>query len=253
MTTLGGNVCIRNGFRLDYCWREAVKSLLPVCDQVVICDCDSQDSTREFIDRWASQEPKIVVVNYPWTDPRGSSDWWPTWLNYSRQHLSTDMHIQLDADEVLHEEDYELVRNGRDAKATLFFHRLNFWKDHRNLIPDGHCCGTKVLRMAPANMPLPSDYPWEPAAATMAQAVQSAIRVFHYGFLRHREQFFLKAREVQRIWVNDYDPRLQKAETFAGNWMTMEGVTGWENHLVPYEGRHPSAIQQWLKDHNYHD
>lgn len=246
--TLGGNVCIRNGFRLDYCWEQAVRSLLPVCDQIILADCDSDDGTRERIDSWAKTEPKITVVNFPWTNPVNDVNWWPTFLNYARQHLSTDMHIQLDADEVIHEQDYELIRNGRDSKSTLFFQRYNFWRDAQHLIPEGHCCGTKVLRMAPTNMPLPSDYPYEPAAATMQQAVTSAIKVYHYGFLRHREQFFQKAREVQRIWVNDFDPRLAAAERYEGNWMTHDGVVPWKDNLVKFEGTHPSVIHQWLRE-----
>lgn len=246
--TLGGNICIRQGFELDYCWEQAARSLLPVVDELVLCDADSTDGTRERIEAWAKVEPKITVVNWPWKDPVGDTQAWPEWINYARQHLSTDMHIQLDADELVHEEDYELIRNGRDAKSTLFFQRLNFWRDSKHLIPEGHCCGTKVLRMAPTNMPIPSDYPYGPAADTMAQAVTSAIRVFHYGFLRHREQFFKKARVVQKMWVNSFDPRLEAAEKYEGHWSTMPGVTGWESNLVDYHGSHPSVIHQWLRE-----
>src|SRR6185369_1668181 len=178
MTTLGGNICIRNGFRLDYCWRETVKSLLEVCDKVVICDCDSDDGTRKWIDDWAATESRIVPVNFPWTNPERTNQWWPEWINYSRQHLDTDMHLQLDADELIHPEDHEQIRNARDAKATLYFQRLNFWSDPKHLIPEGYCCGTKVLKMAPANMPIPSDYPYEPATRP---APRRSIRTSGYS------------------------------------------------------------------------
>ena len=249
--SMGGSVPIRNGLELDYCFVEAINSLLPVCDEVVICDSDSTDGTRQLIDDWAKREPKLTICNFPWTDPVGTNEFFCEWLNYSRQHLSTTHFIHLDGDEVLFDQDYELVRNAHDAKATLYCKRLNFWRDHKSLIPEGHCCGHKVLRIAPTNMPIPSDYPWEPAAATMNQAVESNIRIGHYGFLRRREQFFKKARVVQRMWVNSYDPRLEKAESFDGNWMTMDGVTGWEKDLVDYTGSHPAAIQNWLKARNY--
>lgn len=246
--TLGGNVCIRNGRDLDYCWQEAVRSLLPICDEVVICDCDSTDGTRREIDCLAESEEKITVVNYPWTDPHGDTSWWPTWLNYARQHLSTDWHIQLDADEVIHEQDYDLILRAVENRSTLYCHRLNFWRDAQHLIPEGVCCGTRVLRIAEAKSPIPSDYPFEPANDTVARATDSAIRIFHYGFLRKRESFFRKAREVQRIWVNSYDPRLEQAEKFEGQWSTMPGVTGWEDKLVEYSGTHPKSIHKWLRD-----
>lgn len=251
MTTLGGNVCIRNGFRLDYPWREAVKSLLPICDEVVICDCDSDDGTRDWIEAWAKSEPKINIVNFPWTDPRGDNQFWPEWLNYARQHLKTEWHIQLDADEVIHEADHELIRMAAENRSTLFCRRLNFWRDPFHLIPEGVCCGTKVLRIAAANAPIPSDYPYEPANETLQRGIESEIRIFHYGFLREREAFFRKAREVQRIWVNSFDPRLEAAERFEGNWSEMPGVTGWENNLNQYAGTHPKVIHPWLAERNY--
>lgn len=246
--SLGGSVPIRNGINLDYCFREAIKSLLPICDQIIVCDSDSSDGTREFIEAWSKSEPKITICNFPWTDPVGTNEFFCEWLNYARQHLSTTHFIHLDGDEVLFEEDYELVRNAHDAKATLYCKRLNFWKDAQHLIPEGHCCGTKVLRIAPTNMPIPSDYPWAPAADTMKQAVDSNIRIGHYGFLRHRENFFRKARVVQKMWTNSFDPRLEIAERFEGNWMESPGVTGWENNLVDYNGTHPSVIHQWLRE-----
>src|SRR5579863_2133626 len=154
--TLGGSVPIRNGIILDYCFREAVESLLPICDKVIICDCDSTDGTREFVDEWAARESKLVVANFPWTNPSGTTDWWPTFLNYSRQHLPTDHFIHLDGDEVLHEDDYEKIKSAAERRSVLFFKRLNFWRDAKHVIPDGVCCGTKVLRMAGTNQPIPS-------------------------------------------------------------------------------------------------
>jgi len=249
--TLGGNVCVRNAKKLDYCWVQAVQSLLNVCDKVILCDCDSDDGTRQEIDEWVKREPKLIPLNFPWTDPKGTSDWYPEWINYSRQHLPTDMHIQLDADEILHESDYGKIRKAAEDRKILIFNRLNFWTDHQHLIPEGFCCGTKVLRIAPTNMPIPSDYPYSPAAETMRLAEHSDIRVFHYGFIREKAAFFRKAREVLRIWANAYDPRLEAAEKYDGHWSKSPGVTGWENKLVEYNGDHPQLIKEWLKIRGY--
>lgn len=251
MITLGGLVCIRNGFRLDYCWREAVKSLLPVCDKVLICDSDSDDGTRQWIDDWAKVEPKIVIANYPWTDPKGDAEWYPDWVNFGRQHLPTDWLIALDADEVIHEEDYEKIQQAAQDRMVLLLNRYNFWRDPWHLIPYGKCCGTRVLRMAGTDMPIPSDYPYKHSAPTEAKARDSKIQVYHYGFLRHREQFFLKAREVQRIWMNTYDPRLEEADKAGGKWMEHEGVTGWENELEDFKGTHPKIIKDWLLERGF--
>lgn len=248
---LSGIVCIRNNFELDYTFKETVESLLGVCDNVTVGDAESTDGTQEFIREWIIKEPRITLCVYPWTNPKNTNLWYPEFINYVRQHAQADHIIHLDSDELLHENDYDHIRRAADNNQTLFLRRLNFWKDPSHLIPEGKCCGTKVLRMAPANMPIPSDYPYAPAEATMKQAVDSNIRVFHYGFLRKREAFFKKARVVQRIWTGGYDPRLEAAEKHEGDWSTMPGVTGWENDLVEYKGSHPEVIKPWLKERGY--
>lgn len=251
--TLGGFIGIRNGSRLDYCWREAVQSLLPICDEVLICDCDSDDGTRETMDEWAHREPKITLANFPWTNPIATNQWWPDFLNYARQHLKTEFAITVDADELIHENSYDIIRRAVEARKSVICHRYNFWRDARSLIPPGVCCGTDVIRIGPQNQWMPSDYPDPRAEWIQRNAVMTSPRVeiYHYGFLRERKAFFRKAREVQRIWVNSYDPRLEKAETFEGNWAEMPGITSWEDKLVPFSGTHPALIHNWLRERNH--
>lgn len=253
--TLGGFVCIRDGDLLDYCWRESVNSLLAVCDEVVICDCDSSDGTRQIMDKWAADQPKVTLANFPWTDPKGDPWWYPNWLNYARQHLKLrgpdTCVVYLDGDEILHEDSYAEVRNAADQGLSLICRRFNFWRDAQSLIPDGKCCGHEVIRVGPRDLWFPSDYPDPRANEIMRRAGPSNIQIMHYGFLRSREAFFRKAREVQRIWANDFDPRLVAAEKFEGVWSTMPGVTGWENNLVPFTGTHPKLIHRWLLQRGY--
>lgn len=244
--TLGGSLCIRNGFALDYCFIEAINSLLAVCDFVSVCDIESTDGTQEFLRAWTQRDAKLRLCVHPWTDPKADPNWWPVVLNYNRQHLETDYFIHLDADEVLHEADYPEIKDAALRGAPKFCRRLNFWRDAHHLIPEGVCCGTKVLRMAPVNCSIPSDYPYPPAEKTLAQGQESGVRIFHYGFLRMDKAFFRKARTVQKIWCNDYDPRLAQAEKFSGNWMEKPGITGWENNLIEYPGTHPALIAIWL-------
>lgn len=251
--TLAGILCIRNGLELDYCFREAGESLLAVCDELVICDCDSTDGTRAVIDEWALREPRINICNFPWTDPKGTNEFWLDWLNYARQHAKSEHVMFLDADEVLHEDSFDTVRRAANNGLAGFCHRYNFWKDAQHLIPQGECCGHEVLRIGPKNYWYPSDYP-DPHGRDkeiIAIAIPLDIKIFHYGFIRKREAFFKKARVIQGIWANTFDPRLEAAEKFDGVWSTMPGVTGWENKLVDFTGTHPKFAHAWLRERGY--
>jgi len=259
MKTLGGYVCVRRGLALDYCFPEAIRSLLPVCNEVVVCDSDSDDGTREYLDQMARNYPKIRVINRPWPDPQGRSHhFWVEWLNYARQHLTTDCQITLDADEVL--DDSPLCHKViQDALCTdhpaRFFHRLNFWRDPHSLIPSGYCLADKVARMGLADRTMHSDEPRSEDGADwriLDEAVfHPDLKIFHLGFLRRREAFYAKNRAVSRIWQGEgRDPRLIEGE--------QNGLEVWETSceyadlLVPYTGHYPASVVKWLAERRHY-
>ncbi len=257
--TLGGNVCIRNGNSLDYCWKEAVQSLLPVCEFVVVCDGESNDGTQDEIRTWAKSEPKIQLCVYPWPEPQGDIDFWVKWLNYAREHIKADFQFQLDADEVLTERSYPAINEFKqkfDGKRfSLWCNRYNFWRDTEHLVPHGVCCGHKVVRFAPQDVWLPSDGPHPMGAEAIRMAMDSPIEIFHYGFLREPEAFFRKAKALQSYFFGSYDSRLTaaeerveilKAEGTPGNWMDHCDME-WLDRLIPYFGHHPQIMQSWLE------
>jgi glycosyltransferase involved in cell wall biosynthesis len=253
MKTLAGILAVRNGFRGDYCWVEAAKSLLGVCDELVLADCDSSDGTSEAMRDWAAKDSRITLCNFPWTDPRGTNQWWVDFLNYARQHAKSEWIVQVDADELIHEKDYPEIRAAADEGKVLICERYNFWASAQTLIPHGHCCGHEVVRVGPANVVMPSDYPCTGSDTIMSMAVPSTVGIYHYGFVRKKEAWWYKAREVHRIWNGDgpLDPRLVAAEEEGGEWARNHKVAEWVKDLVPFTGTHPAIIHPWLIERGY--
>jgi len=227
---------------------------LPVCDEVVVCDGESDDGTQEFIREWMLREPKIKLCVYKWPDPVGQIDFWVDWLNFARTHIKTDYQLQLDADEVLHESSYPTILKlkERNARFSVRCQRYNFWRDAQHLIPHGVCCSHLVTRIAPQNVWLPSDGPHPNGQEAIMMAIDppEQIEIYHYGFLRKPDAFFKKAKAIQKMFFNSYDPRLAKAETMAGNWMENCEV-GWENNLLPFNKPHPQRMIGWLQERGY--
>lgn len=253
--TLGGNVVIRQGNALDYCWRECINSLLPVCDEVSVLDGESTDGTQEELREWAKREPKLKLAVYPWPNPHNDGNFFVDWCNANRERLQTQYQFQLDADEVLDENSYdeilEIKKRDPEPRFSVWVDRLNFYIDHKHLIPDGYCCGKFVIRIAPQPMWLASDgeNPRGVAVPQISQA--SKIRIFHYGFLREREAYFKKQRAIQDYFTGSYDPRLEMAEKLSGNWMKSKEVCEWADKVLPYDGPHPKVAREWLRARNY--
>lgn len=260
MITIGGNVSIRNGNALDYTWREAIASLLPVCDTVTVCDGCSDDGTWEEIQRMSAENPRIRTVQYAWPPKSiGTADFWVDWLNYTREHIKEDFHLQLDGDEVLCPtaiptlQRYRQILNPGD-RVAFNAERLNFWRDSRHLAPRGRLCGHRVIRFAPTDVWLPSDapHPKAEAAVAMARHPDETIFIFHYGFLREREAFFTKAAACRYYFFgNDAeDPRITEVRGKPGNWMEQINGVEWSRDLVPYKGGHPPQMIPWLSKRN---
>jgi len=247
--TLGGYVVVRNGDSLDYSWREAVASLIPVCEEVVIADSDSTDGTKEAIELWMERESKIRYANFPWKNEKGVSHrGFVEWLNFAREQLSTDMQITLDADEVLSDspECHAAVREAASKGECRFFHRLNFWRDPRSIIPDGHCCARRVARMGPANYVMCSDEPHHPGEVPLLDegTYDDRLKIFHLGFLRKTDAFYRKANVVLHWWFGRGDPRLSAGEETGKK--LHETECEFTHLLEPYYGYMPDSVQRWL-------
>lgn len=258
MITLGGNVCVRNGIELDYCWREAVASLLPVCDTVTVCDGSSTDWTQEEIREWMAREPRILLCVYPWPNPKGDIEFWVKWINYAREHVKEDFQFQLDADEILSEKSYPLIEEFKRGtmptdRVSLRCLRYNFWQDPQHLIPHGVCCGHQVVRVAPTSVWLPSDGSHPSGAEANRIARDSQIELFHYGFLRRREAYFEKTRQLHTMFFGGMtDSRIIDVEkNCKGNWMQEIQNVEWLNRLRDFTGQHPAIALPWLKERGY--
>lgn len=252
--TIGGFVCVRNGDDLDYCWREASTSLLKIVDELVLCDSDSTDGTSEAMQRMADTDSRITVINWPWPAPKGEShNWFIEWLNFARSHLKSDYCIYLDADEILSDEPdcHAALREAAEQDKCLTVDRLNFWRDAKHLIPDGHCCGKWCTRFGRTEYICVSD---EPRHAGEREIVDRAIKeprvhIFHLGFLREKKAFYRKARVVLEGWFNRFDPRLEEGEK--ENKPVWETECSFSDQLVPFDGYLPDAAQLWLSERGH--
>jgi hypothetical protein len=240
----------RNVIRLDYCAHLAVGSLLPICNEVIFCDSDSDDGTREFFEDWAKREPKLRVINYPWPDPVGDHWMLPKWMNFAREHARFESQMSLDADEVLHPMSYPRMKLIAAQWKSSYFRRLNFWQDPRHLAPHNTVCAQNVVRQCPTKFETVCDgfYKPEPPAKMQALPPVDELKIFHMGFLRRNEAFFEKSKVVQRALLNTYDNNLKRAEDNGVPWYS---YTPFKEPMLDYRGDYPPGVVEWLRERGY--
>lgn len=252
---LGGFVVVRNGIELDYSFELAIASLLEVCSEVIVCDSDSTDGTIGILERWAEREPRIKLVNFPWTNPKGKSHFWfCEWLNFARQQLTLPHYVYIDADEVLDTtlESRQALSEAVLGRKSLRVDRLNFFRDPKHLIPDGECCGKWCVRVGPVAWECVSDQPCSAGEFPVVDAAlpEPRIKIYHLGFLREKHAFYRKSRVVLSMWFNRFDERLEDGEK-ADKPIHETNMGEWVNNLVPYTGYLPPAVAKWLEDRGH--
>ncbi|MDR2065539.1 MAG: hypothetical protein LBP85_07530 [Prevotellaceae bacterium] len=129
---ISGFSYVRNGFEYDVPFREAIQSVLPVCNEFVIAVGNSTDGTREAIA--ALNSPKIKIIDTVWDmSLRIGGKIFAQQSNIALDNISGDWAFHVQADEVLHEKnldqitDYIQKYQNDEQVDGLLFPFLHFW------------------------------------------------------------------------------------------------------------------------------
>lgn len=252
--SIGATIITHNCIERDYCLEEAIMSVYPFCDQIVVCDGESTDGTWARIGGWIEQEcvHKIHRFQMPWT-PNKDGKWLRDMANAARKRLRTDYHFMIQADEVLHEDSIpEVVRVSKDSqKAAAWVRRNNFWMDHKHMAPPGIWCALTCLRMAPVHQEVVGDA--EQIEHRYSSNLTTNIQLFHYGSIRRADGWVKKSREMQQGYWSTEDPIIKDVERIGMKALVESTICTAvpEKALVPFDGTHPKVAHKWLRERGY--
>ena len=135
---VSGLTILKNAVRLDYPFRESIRSLLPMCQEVVVVVGASEDGTLDAVKALA--DPRIRIVESVWSDrvqPRKGVLAQQT--NVGLHLCMGDWVVYLQANEVLHEQSLPglldaMDRYRQDSRVeALLLERLSFWGDYEHV------------------------------------------------------------------------------------------------------------------------
>ncbi|HVZ37925.1 MAG TPA: glycosyltransferase family 2 protein [Candidatus Kapabacteria bacterium] len=250
--TISGFTFVRNAVMYDFPLRESLLSLLPLCDEVVIALGRGDDGTPGVIA--SLNDPKIRVIETVWDESlRQGGRVYAQQTDVALAACTGAWCIYLQADEVLHEEDHELIlreierANGDPNVEALLFRYLHFYGSY-NHVGAGRQWYRREVRAIRNSGDVIS---WRDAQgfrkhvpggeAVRLRARQTEARVFHYGWVKEPAVQQRKQHAAHRFWHSDdwIAENLSNADLF--DYASAHDVR-------PYAGGHPAVMRERIAE-----
>lgn len=248
---VSGFTFIRNAIKLDYAVAEAIRSILPLVDEMVVAVGDSEDETKSLIQ---SLGPKIKIIDTVWDQElRQGGEVLAIETNKALDAVNpkADWCFYIQGDECVHEEDHERIRSAMKAECDndevqgLLFDYLHFYGSY-DYLGDSRRWYRKEVRII-KNLRAMRSYRDAQGFRFNGQKLQvKAIdaRIYHYGWVRHPSYQMAKQREAKKLWHSDefIAKKLSSADAF--DYSLVDSVR-------PFEGTHPKYYHERIQRMNW--
>ena len=250
---VSGFAIARNVVKADYPIGEALKSIAPLCDEIVVAVGNSDDNTRDYILGLGLKQLKIIDT--VWDDElrvggRVLAD--ETNKALAATNPQSDWCFYIQADECIHENDVEGIRttmkkyvNNASVDALLFDYR-HFYGSY-DYIGDSRKWYRKEIRIIRQGRGIKS---WKDAQGFRSKnneklrVVSTGARIFHYGWVKHPKHQQIKQKQFHRLWHDD-----SKLEKMVTNKEEFDYST--IDSLQKFQETHPQLMRERINAQNW--
>ena len=241
-----GITIIKNAIVNDYPIKEAILSVLPIVDEMIVAVGDSEDETEALIQ--SIESTKIRIVHSVWDKTiRTGGSVLAVETNKAMEHVSkdTDWILYIQGDEVIHEKYHEIVKSAaerylNDKKVEgLLFHYLHFYGTY-NFVRDGRGWYKVETRLIRNGLHI-SSYKDAQGFRIGNQKIKVAIIdafVYHYGWVKDPKLMKTKQKNVAEFWVEDD----QSLEAFRNTEDEFDYTEA--DSVELFNGTHPAVMQE---------
>lgn len=247
-----GFTFIRNAVINDYPIAEAINSILPLCDEVVVALGNSTDTTEELINSIGS--PKIRIIHTVWDDSlREGGRVFAEETNKAISAISqdTDWMIYIQGDECLHEKYHDTIRqemaaNLDDPKIEgLLLKYSHFYASYDYLAESRRWYRReiRILKMLPGIASYKDAQGFRIDDRKIRVKLIDAF-IYHYGWVKTPQALQGKVRNFNQFyqteeWVEENFPVQQTFD--------MRNA----DRLVKFKETHPAVIENRIKATNW--
>ena len=254
---VSGFTFIRNAIRYDYPVVESIRSILPIVDELIVNVGRCEDGTLELIR--SIGDPKIRIVESVWDEAlRKDGLIYAQQTNIALAQCTGDWAFYLQADEVLHEKDYERIQKAlRDHLSDpvvlgFTFRYLHFYGDYWTVNPWGYHRAVRIIRND-GQMESCGDAVgfWLKADQGYLQTVHkervrpSGATIYHYGYVKPPRVLLDKFRYQVACYHGDH-PGTEQARMLAKETYEFEDYDIMKNFV----DAHPAVMMQRVSQYS---
>jgi hypothetical protein len=254
MRTLGAATFVWNAIAQDYCVIESLECLHELCDSVSIV-FGGTDGTVDLVLDWLSHKKGktlhwLIISEDEWNAQQGREKL-SYFSNIAISLLKTDWVYYQQADEVMHESYFPIIRNVIDVtnEDAYFISRLNLWATSYTMleVPQNRKpVSTVICRLFKNGQ----NYGCVDDAESVNAPARHHLLVnqYHLGFVRDKEKHLHKIRHMQKdVFLMDYDKRADLYPEFRPwSW----GFTPKDIIPIPDQSP-PKFVTKWAEERCY--
>ena len=251
---VAGFLFIRNAIKYDYPVKEALLSLLPLCDEVIVSVGDCEDDTEQLIE--SIQSPKIRIFHSVWDNTLlEGGKVLAVETDKAADHIpvGADWCIYLQGDELIHEEDYGVVRENMarykdDPKVEGFLFKYRHFYGSYDYLGDSRRWYSHEIRIIRNDKSIRSyrDAQGFRKNGRKLQVISLDAHIYHYGWVRHPSQQLQKHLHFEKFYNLDNLARD----------VVVEKLEGYDydkiDSLQKFSGTHPQVMQDLISRKNWH-
>ena len=240
---ISGFSFIRNGNDLGYPFVPSIRSLLPLCDEVIVNVPRSTDGTLESVK--AIGDPKIRIIESDWDEKEKVGD--PIFRRHTDRALEQcagDWCVYIQGDEVLHEESIPAMRaamerelNNRAVQGLLvdYTHFYgSFWTEVYSF--GWYYKEVRVVRRDARIRACGGAQGFRTTENQKLRVKNSGGRYFHYGFALEPGQARNKLGNLAKLYGNE-----KGAQAIAARPRRFYDD---DQKVKPFKGTHPAVMKE---------
>jgi hypothetical protein len=249
---VSGFTIVRNAIKYDYPIKEAILSILPLCDEVIVAVGNSEDDTLGLIRSIPSN--KIKIIETIWDDNlREGGKVLAAETNKALDEISkeSDWAIYIQADEVMHEKYYDNIQNAmleyKDHHKVegLLFKYLHFYGSY-DYIGDSRKWYRNEIRIIKNDKQIRS---YKDAQGFRKNNKKLRVKlidayIYHYGWVKPPEAQQAKQKTFNKLW---HDDEWMKKNISSSNEFDYSQI----DSLAHFTGSHPKIMEERIKSINW--